>query len=115
MQGNLIPPRSFNATSKIVNQLDFKPNTSSLTRPVRPATKVLISDPITALDELRRCTKRLEALSLGRQPPNTNTIYGGENLWPVFEEALDLDIPIYIYPFPLHSGQCYRPLTWELQ
>lgn len=58
-------------------------------------------DPTAASAELERCVKELGFVGALVNNHTDGTFYDDEMYWPVFEKAVELDVPIYIHPsFP---------------
>ena len=58
-------------------------------------------EPTEASVELERCIKQLGFVGALINNHTDGTFYDDEKYWPVFEKAVELDVPIYIHPsFP---------------
>ena len=58
-------------------------------------------EPANASAELERCVKRLGFVGALINNHTDGTFYDDERYWPVFEKAVELDVPVYIHPsFP---------------
>ena len=58
-------------------------------------------EPEAAAAELERCVKDLGFVGALINNHTDGTFYDSEKYWPVFEKAVELDVPIYIHPaFP---------------
>jgi hypothetical protein len=58
-------------------------------------------EPAEAPVELERCIKQLGFVGALVNNHTNGTFYDDEKCWPVFEKAVELDVPIYIHPsFP---------------
>lgn len=59
----------------------------------------LRQDPSAAADELERTVKQYGFLgALINNTSDDGSMYDDEKFWPVFERAVQLDVPIYIHP-----------------
>jgi len=57
-----------------------------------------MQDPKAAARELARCVKELGFVGALVDSHLDGQFYDDECFWPVFEEAQDLDVPIYLHP-----------------
>ena len=58
-------------------------------------------EPTEASAELERCIKKLGFVGALINNHTDGTFYDDDKYWPVFEKAVELDVPIYIHPsFP---------------
>lgn len=55
-------------------------------------------DPQDAAEELTRCVKELGFVGALINNHLNGTFYDDDKFWPVFERAVELDVPIYIHP-----------------
>jgi predicted TIM-barrel fold metal-dependent hydrolase len=58
-----------------------------------------MQDPAAAVHELERCVRQLGFVgALLNNHAGDGQMYDEEKFWPVFEKAVELDVPIYIHP-----------------
>ncbi len=58
-----------------------------------------MQDPQAAIDELERTVKQLGFVgALVNNHTEDGTMYDDQKFWPIFERAVELDVPIYIHP-----------------
>ncbi len=65
-----------------------------------------MQDPSAAADELSRAVKELNFVgALINNTADDGSFYDDEKFWPVFERAVELDVPVYIHPsYPVESS-----------
>ena len=58
-----------------------------------------MQDPAAAVTELERCVRELGLVgALINNHAGDGQMYDDESFWPVFEKAVELDVPIYVHP-----------------
>ncbi|KAH8800289.1 putative 2-amino-3-carboxymuconate-6-semialdehyde decarboxylase [Xylogone sp. PMI_703] len=59
-----------------------------------------VSDPAAAVKELTRCVKELGFVGALIINHDNGHFYDNETYWPMFAQAVKLDVPIYLHPTP---------------
>ncbi|EME84062.1 uncharacterized protein MYCFIDRAFT_187227 [Pseudocercospora fijiensis CIRAD86] len=69
-----------------------------------------MNEPEAAANELRRCIQDLNFVGALIDDTTGGRFYDAKFFWPVFREAQDLDVPIYIHPSP---NNVTKPLLYD--